>query len=166
MALLHSDRLTLARCTPADARTLRRLWSDPQVRRYAWDGREVTDEDVARVLAQSEALASRGLGHWLARRRTGDTPVVGAGGLRPRDGGSGVELLYALVPAHWGQGLATELARALVEHGFGALGLTELWAEVDEANQASVRVLQRLGFTLESSRPGTLGELLVWRRAR
>lgn len=47
----------------------------------------------------------------------------------------------------WGRGLGTALARAGVAHGFGELGLDEIWAEAADANVASVRILQRIGMT-------------------
>lgn len=49
------------------------------------------------------------------------------------------------VRARWGEGLGYQAAAAALDHGFGALGLTEVWAEALDANQRSVRLLQRLG---------------------
>lgn len=55
------------------------------------------------------------------------------------------EVAYVFGPPWWGQGLATEsvgwLMATLAEHGVG-----EYWATVDPGNQASRRLLQRLGF--------------------
>jgi len=59
------------------------------------------------------------------------------------------ELGYALGRAHWGQGLMQEALAALLGSAFGTMGLRRLEAEVDTANGASARLLQRLGFTKE-----------------
>jgi len=59
------------------------------------------------------------------------------------------ELGYALGRAHWGQGLMQEALAALLGSAFGTMGLRRLEAEVDTANGASTRLLQRLGFTKE-----------------
>ena len=52
----------------------------------------------------------------------------------------------------WGAGLATESARALLAHGFGALGLQRVTGRVDTPNRASVRVLERLGMEPEGEK--------------
>ncbi|MER7402500.1 GNAT family N-acetyltransferase [Streptomyces sp. NPDC000070] len=49
-------------------------------------------------------------------------------------------------PQAWGSGLGTELAEALVGYGFDVLGLTEVHATVAARNEASLRLLGRLGF--------------------
>jgi RimJ/RimL family protein N-acetyltransferase len=47
----------------------------------------------------------------------------------------------------WGQGLGTAAANAGLAWGFDELSLAEIWAEALDANQASIRILQRLGLT-------------------
>ena len=56
------------------------------------------------------------------------------------------ELAYMLRRDRWGRGYASEAARACVLHGFGVLGLDRIVADVDPANVASVRVLEKAGF--------------------
>lgn len=56
------------------------------------------------------------------------------------------ELGYWLAEAHWGQGYGTEVARAVVDHGFSELGLAELMASYHIGNAASRRILLGLGF--------------------
>ena len=77
----------------------------------------------------------------------------GTAGLRPLEE-SGLEIFYSLAPGAWGQGYATEAARAVVEYGLGSLGLPEVLAEVDEGNTASVAVVKRLGMTPYAVVPG------------
>ena len=93
------------------------------------------------------------------RRRAGFAPwavltqsngqLVGWGGLYedPFDPGWGVELGYSLHPAVWGQGYATELARACLDWADERLEVPEVWAFVHPDNAASRRVLDRAGFT-------------------
>ena len=47
---------------------------------------------------------------------------------------------------YWGQGYATEAARALIDHAFGDLGLDRLEADARVSNPASRRVLEKCGF--------------------
>ena len=79
------------------------------------------------------------------------TPV-GFCGLRhfgepPQD----VEILYGLLPAHWGRGLATEAARAVLDHGFSR-GLPRIFAGADSPNAASFQVMARLGMRHHGTR--------------
>ena len=58
---------------------------------------------------------------------------------------SAVELGYRLARRYWDQGYATELSRALVQHGFEHVGLPLLVAIADARNVASNRVLEKVG---------------------
>lgn len=56
------------------------------------------------------------------------------------------ELGFAIGPsANWRQGFGAAAARVGLEHGFGVLGLSRIWAEAVEANVGSVRILRSLG---------------------
>ena len=61
----------------------------------------------------------------------------------PREGE--VEIGYGLAPAHWNCGYASEAVAALCERAF-ARGIVRVCAGVDEANEASARVLRKNGF--------------------
>lgn len=56
---------------------------------------------------------------------------------------------YAFWHEHWGRGLATEAATAMVDFGFDRLGLHRIEATIDPQNAASVRVAEKLGMRLE-----------------
>lgn len=71
--------------------------------------------------------------------------VLGACGLDLRDGQS-PELGYWFGTQYWGQGYATEAARALIDHAFGDLGYDELQSGARISNPASRRVLEKCGF--------------------
>lgn len=59
------------------------------------------------------------------------------------------EISYALAPAWWGQGLATEAVRALIRFGFGRLDLNRIEALVHPENTSSRRVLDKVGMVEE-----------------
>ena len=65
------------------------------------------------------------------------------------EGKSEVEVLYALRPDFWGNNLATEMARAVVQFVFGRLRLMELVAYTLPTNAASRRVMEKCGFEYE-----------------
>lgn len=76
----------------------------------------------------------------------GSEMLLGAIGLTPEKGAETAELGYWLSPAHWGSGITTEAARAVVTFGFERLGLPVLTSGYFEDNPASGRVLHKLGF--------------------
>lgn len=55
---------------------------------------------------------------------------------------------------YWGKGVATAAVVAVAEFALGELGLEKLCAEVFEGNGASMRVLEKAGFTVEARLPG------------
>ena len=113
--------------------------------RFLWDGEPVARETVAAVIASSRAaFASGGIGFYAVALSKSPADVIGFAGLRPTEADE-VELLYALLPAHWGRGLATEAARAVLDHAFAALPLTRILAGADPPNAASFAVMERLG---------------------
>lgn len=147
---LATDRLRLRPCAPADLAALHALFTDPGVRRFLWDDRVIEPGETAGVIQASVAsFAAHGFGQWLAFPREGDRSLVGFSGLRFAPESADVELLYALAPAHWGRGLASEAARAVLRHGFAELRLSRILARTDAPNAASIRVMQRLGMRFE-----------------
>jgi RimJ/RimL family protein N-acetyltransferase len=58
------------------------------------------------------------------------------------------EIGYILHPDHWGQGLATEALTALIAHIWRSHPIDALTADVDPRNAGSLRLLEKLGFTV------------------
>jgi RimJ/RimL family protein N-acetyltransferase len=73
-----------------------------------------------------------------------DRTLIGECGIDPRE--DGPEIGYWLGADYWGQGYATEAARALIDHAFGELGYEALQAGARVSNPASRRVLEKCGF--------------------
>jgi [ribosomal protein S5]-alanine N-acetyltransferase len=60
---------------------------------------------------------------------------------------------YQLHPSVWGQGYAQDALRAVLGHGFDALDLRRVEADIDPRNDASCRLVERLGFQREGYLP-------------
>jgi ribosomal-protein-alanine N-acetyltransferase len=173
---LRTVRHVLRPVTAGDHAALLAHWTQPDVRRFLFDGAALSVAEVAETIEESIGdFAARGFGIWLIELRSAAslvstatglvgtaTGLVGTAGLRPL-GGSGLEIFYSLAPGAWGHGYATEAARAVVEYGLGPLGLPEVLAEVDEGNAASVAVVKRLGMTPYAVVPGLLGPMTRYR---
>lgn len=140
---LRTARLALRPMTTDHLDLLVELHSDPEVMRHL-TGRAGTAEDVVEVwLPQSTDPDhdARGMGSWSAYQHE---VFVGWFGLTPRGPGT-AELGYRLRRAVWGQGLATEGARAVVEHAFATVGLERVLAETMADNARSRAVMDRIG---------------------
>jgi len=160
--VLSTERLALRPVTADDHPALLAHWTAPDVRRFLFDGAALSAAEVTETIEESiRDFAASGYGIWLIElgSRTG---LVGTAGLRPLEE-SGLEIFYSLAPGAWGHGYATEAARAVVEYGFGPLGLPEVLAEVDEGNAASVAVVRRLGMTPYAVVPGVIGPMTRYR---
>jgi ribosomal-protein-alanine N-acetyltransferase len=154
MRVLHTSRLELQPCRAEDLDSLYDLWRLPLVRQFLWDDVAIDRQQAGDVLRDFlDAAATRDLGLWIVRTGV-DTELLGFWALREIPPGLDVELLYGLAPQVWGQGLATEGARAVLEYAFDVLKLRRVWARTDRPNVASQRVIERLGM-----RPGDNPEL-------
>jgi RimJ/RimL family protein N-acetyltransferase len=162
--VLTTERLLLRPVTAQDHAALLAHWSVPDVRRFLFDGATLSAAEVTETIEDSARdFAVGGYGVWLIREEHG-SGLAGTAGLRPLED-LGLEIFYSLAPGSWGQGYATEAARAVVEQALGPLGLPEVLAEVDEGNAASVAVVKRLGMTPFAVVPGVLGPMTRYRRA-
>ncbi len=66
-------------------------------------------------------------------------------------GGDPVDTAYLIGRAHWGRGFATEAMRGFLAEMFARFPLTRVTAGAFDDNPASVRVLEKLGFTYDRS---------------
>jgi [ribosomal protein S5]-alanine N-acetyltransferase len=152
---LQTARLRLRPFADADADALFALHSNADVLRF-WDAPPWSEPARAeRFIAACRQMADEGTGARLAIDRVSDGAFIGWCGLTRwnRDYRS-ASLGYCLEESAWGQGYATESARALVDWAFHTLDLNRVQAETDTRNVASARVLQKIGFLRE----GTLRE--------
>jgi RimJ/RimL family protein N-acetyltransferase len=84
--------------------------------------------------------------------RKGNREAIGSVSLESR-GSDRLTLGFALAPAFWGKGLATEAAGAMVRAGFALAPAVEIRASVRVENAAAVRVMGKCGFELASTGP-------------
>ena len=78
--------------------------------------------------------------------------ITGFCGYRRFEGSDQPELLYGILPEYWGQGFVTEAAKAVLNYRLSSAADAVGVAATDTPNQASVRVLQRLGLFFQERR--------------
>ncbi|HEX4911799.1 MAG TPA: GNAT family N-acetyltransferase [Permianibacter sp.] len=145
--MMETPRLRLRPWRASDAEPLAAMVADPEVMQYfpATLSRPESDALLARL---QRRIDETGLGFWAAERR--DTGAfIGFVGLNfpdyPLPFAPCVEIGWRLVRAAWGQGLASEAARAALHHGFGVRQLPEIVSFTSQHNLRSQAVMQRLG---------------------
>jgi ribosomal-protein-alanine N-acetyltransferase len=146
---IHTARLGLRPLAATDAATLHRLWTHPDVRRFLWDDEIIPAAQTATVIGRSVQLfREHGFGLWGAHLLGGDALMGFCGYWYFRDPPE-LELLYGIAADHWGQGYATEVARALLRYGFEQLALPAIRGSTDAANVASARVMEKAGMRFD-----------------
>ncbi len=99
---------------------------------------------------RDELIGRCGLIPWRATETIEGELILEGADEHPVDGvTSEIELAYLLGREHWGQGLATEAARAIVDHAMRTLRPPRLICLFDPRNVASQRVAERVGFTFD-----------------
>ena len=144
--ILETDRLLLREYVEEDAEAFFKLNTDPEVLRFVPDKRLLNVEQARQILVDHPIADYRKYGFGRGAcilKSTGEQ--IGFAGLKYLEELGEVDVAYRLMPAHWGQGLATEAALASVRYGFADLGLKRIIGLVMPENIASVRVLEKTG---------------------
>jgi RimJ/RimL family protein N-acetyltransferase len=149
---IRTERLLLREFRPSDFDDVHAYAADPLVARFMdWgpNARAETETFMQLKLAEQERWPRDEV--TLAVEHLADARVIGSIRLavsdRPNLTG---DVGYSLNSACWRQGFATEAARALLEVGFGVLGLHRIWAECDVENVGSYGVMAKLGMRREA----------------
>lgn len=147
---LTSSRLQLRWLDEHDVADLFAIFSDPQVMRY-WSSAPWTDEAAGAELVESvrSHFAAGSLYQWGIAHRSDDA-IIGTCTLANVDAQNRrAEIGFILRHDHWGQGYMFEALCTLLRFAFGQLALHRMEADVDPRNEASIRLLERLGFQRE-----------------
>jgi ribosomal-protein-alanine N-acetyltransferase len=135
---IATERLLLRRPRTDDLDAMHEIMSDPRAMRY-WSTLPHADREVTRLWLERE-IERLGTGgdDFMIEFEGRTIGKVGAWQLP--------EFGYILHPDFWGRGLAFEAASAYIEHAFRTSVADRLTADVDPRNQASFRLLGKLGF--------------------
>lgn len=160
--VLETERLCLRRLVPEDVEALGRILDDPEVMRYFGS----KENQLAAARKWMDLYETQGFGMLAAEAKLCDPPdpesgavpsgrslspgaFVGRVGFAVQRvaGRDEVELGWLVAREHWGQGLATEAAGALVDYGFRRFGFPRIISLIDPENAASIAVARKLGQT-------------------
>ncbi|MDO9337465.1 MAG: N-acetyltransferase [Caulobacteraceae bacterium] len=166
--ILETERLTLSPLAAADGPLVHPIMADPEVMAH-WDVGEIDDPDVVdQMLAgQMDAMADERAFYW-AMRLTGDGTFLGLCDLSDIDRRHHrAEVGFILGKDSWGRGYAYEAMQAVMNFA-ATQGMQRLWARTHVGNEASEKLLTKLGFEQEGymrghvDRDGERRDVRLW----
>ena len=135
--IIRTARLLLRPARMSDLEDLHLIMSDPAVMRF-WSTEAHRDRaETERYLATMVGEAHRGLDFMLEL----EDRIIGKAGAW-----SLPEIGFLLSRDHWGRGLMEEAIRAIIPHLFATTDVPQLTADADPRNDASLRLLAKVGF--------------------
>jgi RimJ/RimL family protein N-acetyltransferase len=150
MRILETDRLGLRRLAVEDAEFIFDLLNQPSFLQFIGD-KGVRTIDHARNYILTGPMASYerfGFGLYLTELKQTQAPI-GICGLLKRETLDDVDVGFAFLPQYWRQGYAFESASAVMAYGRDVLGLDRIVAITSPDNDASIKVLNKLGLEFE-----------------
>lgn len=148
MQILETPRLTLREFHPEDVDALSLILSDPETMRFYLKpfDRHGTEEWITR---NRQRYTKDGHGLWaMILKASGE--LIGDCGLvvQEIDRSNEIEIAYHVRRDHWGQGFATEAARACRDYGFAHLDVSQLVSIIQPENIPSRRVAEKNGLAI------------------
>ncbi len=160
--ILETERLRFREMFPEDAAAMFLLNSDPEVVQYTGDGPFESVEAARIFLMEYRPIYStNGYARWIMElKSTGE--ILGWCGLKLHSDKNYTDVGYRLYKNQWGNGYATEGAKACIEYGFSVLKLKSIIAHARKENSASVRVLEKCGMKIIGEEIECGGEIFVF----
>ena len=143
---LRTDRLLLRRAVATDVDAMHRIMSNPVAMRYWSTPPHVDVGETAKWLASMIDAEPSESDDFIV---TLDGTVIGKLGAWKLP-----EIGFLIAPDFWGRSIASEAMAAFIDRR-RRLGSTELKADVDPRNAASLRLIKRHGFVETGRAAGT-----------
>jgi RimJ/RimL family protein N-acetyltransferase len=162
---LQTERLRLRKLTLDDAAFILELINEPSWKQFIGDKGIRTIEGTRDYLINGpmKMYQTYDLGPYAVESVTTGEPM-GICGLIKRESLQDVDLGFAFLPRFWGKGYAFESAKAVMEHARHNMRLSRVVAITSVDNESSIKLLERLGFVLETRLvlPGDTSEVNLY----
>lgn len=161
--IIETERLVLKEINLANLEEMFELYSDPEVLKYTGESAIGTVTEMAEAIQERiENYRKYGYGRWATFLKE-DMQFIGWAGLAYLPEFDEIDLGYRFFPKFWGKGFATEASIAILDHGFNQLKLDRIIAIALEENQASLRVMEKVGMQFEKRAPYEEGSVdAIW----
>lgn len=149
--MIKTERLLLRQWLPSDFEPSAAMNRDPEVMEFF--PKTLTPEETNSMIQKfSQSIEEKGWGFWACSLKTNDQ-FIGFIGIEdrfvPDVVAPAVEIGWRLLKEHWGNGYATEGAKASLKFGFETLGLNEIVSFTASVNKKSRRVMEKIGMSYE-----------------
>jgi len=150
MIVLETERLILRGMDVADAPFILKLLNEPSFLRFIGDKKVRTVQDAEQYILNGPVASynRNGFGLCLVELKETHTPI-GMCGLLKRDELPHADIGFAFIPDFWNQGFAYEAAAAVMNDARERLKLERILAITNQDNEASIKLLQKLGLKFE-----------------
>ena len=148
--VLETERLILRRLSTDDAEFVLELLNEPSFLRYIGDRGVRNLEDAAQYILNRLVVSyeRNGFGLYLVELKESGIPI-GISGLVKRDTLPDADIGFAFLPAYWSKGYAFESAAAVMSYAKEKLGLNRILAITSPDNEASAKLLGKIGLRFE-----------------
>jgi [ribosomal protein S5]-alanine N-acetyltransferase len=148
---LQTDRLLLNKMTMDDVPEMFGIRSDAQVMKYINRPLAETHADVEKLITSSDELFAQNEGiSWAIRLKDSPTLIGNIGFWRMDKPNYRTEIGYLLSTAQQNKGIMSEALQCVLQYGFDVLGFHSIFADIDPLNEASVKLVQKLGMVQEA----------------
>jgi ribosomal-protein-alanine N-acetyltransferase len=146
MKILETERTIIRQLQDSDLEAFYLICGNPEIMQYIGDGKALTKEKTKSWIEKSKQnYQNFGYGCWAVTNKNNE--FVGYCGLVYPPNSKNIEIIYALGKEHWGKGLASEIVSGVIKYAFEQLKLEEIFATVDPNNLASIKILEKGGFS-------------------
>ncbi len=150
MNKIESERLIFKSYKKDEIENFRSLVTNKIIMKYVGNGVLSQEKAIELWNKLIEEFYPQGVNTIWSVFAKADSRYIGHAAIRPRTTKKeDWEISYMLRKEDWGKGLATEIAKRLIEYGFKELDLPEIFATVDDENLASHKVLEKSGMNFK-----------------
>lgn len=158
--VLSTERLTLRQLTTEDKNEMFYMRSDEEINRYTGIKKAVTIDDALQYINKINTFISNNESIMWGLSLKNNSTLIGTICLWNIDAKKNqAEIGYVLHPVYEKQGIMSEAAMAIIDHGFSVMQLNTILADLETDNTASIKLLERAGFVYEG--PSEIGVVYV-----
>lgn len=147
---LQTERCTLRRATDKDRYDLFELYSQENVVKYMPFTPFISVEDAIGEMKWYQKIFEEQSGlRWMIEDMESGKLIGTCGFLNYEKEHNRIEIGYDLTPDYWGKGIMTEVVKYIMHFGFLTMKVNKIEAKVEPENEASLRLMHKLGFYKE-----------------
>lgn len=143
--MFKTERCTIKRLQESDLNDVKKIYANHEVREFLGG---IRNKESVRGIVEEMLTSSPESFHWVVREKQTES-MIGLVSLDLHHEGVYQEVSYQFLPCWWGKGYASEVVSVIIHFALNELNLSTIVAETQTANQASCKLLERLGMEFE-----------------